>query len=205
MSAILSPIRSIKKYVSANKKGYLFAGVLASLFLLVGVVLGATGEIEGGVYSSIEISLYEIITDDYSGFALLWSGLVRLLLPLLILFVLNLSRWTYFLGFVYLGYQSLLLGASLSGLIAENGFIGVLNGIVMVLPINILNFFIIISGLIIFSKRLNLATYQKLSLGHSLKIFFPKILALILGSIFSAVVFGFIYPLLLRSIIIVNP
>ena len=164
-----------------------------------------SGQMDELLYTSIEISLTDIITSDYSGASLFFSGLIRLFIPLSIIFVLFLCKWTKFLAFIYYGYQAMLLGASTASLVAGSGISGIINLLFVVLPINIVNFFILSSAVIIFYKRYKLAKTQRITLVHSLKIMLPKILMIVVGCLFSAFIYGFIYPLLLKSIIIINP
>lgn len=197
-------LRPVSRFIKLNKKLYLIALAFSLLGLVFGVVFSMAGDFGGEVYASTSTSLYELIISDYSAFGLLWDNITRLILPLVILFVVTLSRFTFFLSYVYLGYQSALLGASLVGLVLEKGTAGIFNGIIVVLPINILNFFILISGLVIFLKRLSLQRTQRIKLVHSVKIFMPKLIYVFVGALFASVVYAFIYPLLLKSVLIIN-
>jgi len=202
-SQILS-LKPIKRFMALNKKLYLLAALAATFGLVLGLVLAFSGGMESVIYSSTGSGLYEIIINDYSAFGLLAENLYRLLLPIIIIFLLSLSKYTSPLSYVYLGYQGCLLGASIVGLISSNGVMGVLNAIVMVLPINTLNFVVLISALVVFLKRLSLALSQRISLVHSLKIFMPKLVYVFVSALVVSMVYAFLYPLLLRSVIVIN-
>lgn len=196
--------KNISLFVSANKKLYFLSLVVFLIGLVLGVVLVSIEQMEEEVYSSVEISLVSIIKSDYSGFSLFISSLFRVLIPLVIIYILSLSRFTMWLGTLYYGYQATLLGASITTLVVSSGMAGLLNALFVVLPINFINFFLVASGLVIFLKRYKLAKFQRLSIFHSTKIFLPKILALLAGIVFSAFCYGFIYPFLLKSVVIIN-
>lgn len=196
-------IKSVKVFVIANKKLYFIGLISAVLGITLGIILSFTGG-DGKVYSQGGVTLYEIIVSDYSGFSLFFDNIYRLLIPIVLIFLFTLSKYSMPLTYVYLGYQGYLLGASIVGLITNNGAVGLLNGLILVLPINAINFFIIISALVVFIKRLNLKTYQRITLVHSVKIFIPKLLWVVVGAILTSFIYAFLYPLLLKSMIVIN-
>lgn len=204
MITIGANIRGVKRFVALNKRLYFINLVVFIIGLVIGIVLVAGGQMDETIYTSINVSITDIIVNDYSVFSLFFAGLIRLIVPIIIIFIMFLTRYTSFLGHLYYGYQALLLGASIAGLVGEGGVAGVLNSLFVVIPINIINFFLIASSLVVFYKRLKLATTQKITLVHSLKIMLPKLIMILVGVLFSAVIYGFIYPILLRSMIIVN-
>lgn len=204
MLTISANIKGVKRFIALNKRLYLLNLLVFIIGVVAGAILVLAGQMDETVYTSLEVSIVDIITSDYSGISLFFSGIVRLIIPITIIFVMFLTRYTSFLGYVYYAYQSLLLGGSVASLVTSSGVAGLINALFVVLPINLLNFFLISSSLIVFYKRLKLARLQKLTIIHSTKIFLPKIIAITVGVVFSAIIYGFIYPLLIRSMIIVN-
>lgn len=204
MTSKIFSLKPAINFIRLNKKLYLFSLLVSVAGLILGIILSTTGGMEGGVYSTGQTSLYDIIVNDYSAFSLLWENLIRLILPLLIIYLLSLTKYTSFLAFIYLGYQSMLLGASIIGLVQENGVAGIINGLVVVLPINAVNFLLLVSGLVVFIKRLNLSISQRITILHSTKIMLPKLLYIFVCALFASFIYAFIYPLLLRSMVVIN-
>ena len=156
------------------------------------------------IYTTTDLDLSEIILGERGALGLFFQNLWALVLPFLLIFLLMTNKWTAFLTFFYLGYQGILLGASVASVVGEFGFAGALNTILVIIPINLLNFFVLISWLITCYKRMKLAKIQRLSFLGSIKLFCPQIMGCFMGALFASAVYGFIYPLLLRSVIIVN-
>ena len=197
-------VKSLKSYIRANKKMYLLCLLIVFVGLALGVYLVLSENMEQDVYTTTSLSLGEIIVNDYSGVEAFFECFFHLLLPLCILFVLSLNKYSMILGRCYLGFQGLLLGASIASAIMSFGVAGCLNALFLMLPINLLNFCVIISGVTIFYRRRILANSQHIKFLPSLRLFLPKILYLVLGVVIVSIVYGFIYPLLLRSVIVAN-
>lgn len=197
-------VKSLKSYIRANKKMYLLCLLIVFVGLALGVYLVLSENMEQDVYTTTSLSLGEIIVNDYSGVEAFFECFFHLLLPLCILFVLSLNKYSMILGHCYLGFQGLLLGASIASVIVSFGVAGCLNALFLMLPINLLNFCVIISGVTIFYRRRILANSQHIKFLPSLRLFLPKILYLVLGVVIVSIVYGFIYPLLLRSVIVAN-
>jgi len=196
--------KNVLLFISANRKLYYTSFAVFLVGLVLGISLVAAGQMEETLYTSVQTTLVEIINSEHSGLSLFITGLTRVLVPLIIIYILSLSKFTAWLGWLYYGYQSSLLGASIASLVLSSGLAGLINGLVVVLPINFINFFLVASGLVVFFKRYKLSRLQRLSVFHSTKIFLPKILALLVGTLFSAFCYGFIYPFLLKSVVIIN-
>lgn len=204
MNIVFMPAKLLKKYIISNKKLYLLCFLVVMVGVLSGVYLVLGELIDDVVYASSELSLSEIILGERGMVNLFFQNFWALLLPLVIIFVLSLNKYTKFLSFFYLSYQGLLLGASIASVIMESGVAGGLNTLFIIIPINLLNFFVLVSGLIINYKRQTIAKIQRLSLGYSLKVFASAYLGLVLGMILASLIYGIVYPLLLKSVIVVN-
>ena len=200
---IFAPIRKIKSHVNMNRRQYL----IATLILLMGVILGiylVGGEyIEDIIYSTIDLDLSEVVLGETSGIKLFFLNFKSLIIPFFIIFVLYTNRYTSFLSYFYLGYQGLLLGASISAVVGEGGLAGLINTLLIILPINIMNLFVMVSMMVVCATRLAEARAKRLSLVGSVGVVGTQFLGCILGVIFTSLVYGFIYPLLLKTAIVV--
>ena len=201
---MLIPIKRIKNYLVSNKKLYILSLVVCIVGVILGVIL-VTGEyIDGEIYTIADYELSEIILGERGFFSLFFQNLWPLLLSMLIIFLLFTNRYTCVLSFFYLGYQGLLLGATMVSLIQDSGIAGVLNGLLLVLPLNLVNFFVVVSLIVTVYKRLAIARLQRLKFWQSVKLFIPQLLWILLGAVFVSFVYALVYPLLLRSVIVVS-
>ena len=200
---IFAPIKKIKSHVNMNRRQYL----IATLILLMGVILGiylVGGEyIEDIIYSTIDLDLSEVVLGETSGIKLFFLNFKSLIIPFFIIFVLYTNRYTSFLSYFYLGYQGLLLGASISAVVGEGGLAGIFNILLIVLPINAMNLFVMVSMVVVCAKRMSVARERRLLLLGSVKMLAPQYLGCILGAIFTSIVYAFAYPLLLKTAIVV--
>ena len=127
-----------------------------------------------------------------------------LLVSSVIIFIFCLNNYTKLLAFIYLGYQGILLGSTITSVIAESGIAGILNSLVIIVPINLMNFFVIVSVLVVSMRCLEVRRSQHLSIFYAMKIFFTKFLVCVMGAVMCSFVYGFIYPILLKTMIIVS-
>ena len=194
----------IKKYVKSNNRSYLISLLVVLVGMILGVYLNLGGLIDDIIFSATDVSLSEIIVGEISGVSLFFKNFGVLLISSLIIFLLFTNNFTKLLAFVYLGYQGLLLGATITTVIAESGIAGILNSLVIIIPINAMNFFVLISVLVVCSKCLNLRKSQHLSFFHAIKIFFTKFLVCMIGAVVCSLIYGFIYPILLKTMIVVS-
>lgn len=199
----LSP-STIRKYIKANNRVYLLSLILVISGMIMGVYLNLGGMIDDIIFSATDISLSEIIVGEVGGFSLFFKNFWVLVISSVIIFLLFTNNYTKLLGFVYLGYQGLLLGATLTSVIGDGGLAGVLNSLVIILPVNAMNFFILISVLVVSSRCLAVRRSQRLSFLYAIRIFFTKFLMCLVGAVVCSLVYGFIYPILLKTMIIVS-
>lgn len=200
---IFTPLKKVKSHLLANKRLYL----VSALIVLMGIVLGiylVNGEyIDDVIYTTTDLDLSEVVLGEVGGFKLFFLNLKALIIPFIIIFILHTNKYTSFLSYFYLGYQGLLLGASISAVIGETGIAGGLNTLLIILPINLMNLYVIIAFLVVCYKRLTIARLQRLSFLYSTKLVSSQILGCLLGAIFASCVYGFVYPLLLKTAVVV--
>lgn len=202
--AVFIPLKKVKQHIISNRKMYLLSSVVAVVGIMLGIYLVLGEFMEAEIYTTTDLSLSEIILGERSSISLFFQNLWALILPFILIFLLWTNNYTKYLSFFYLGFQGILLGASLTSLILEKGIAGALNSLLIVLPINLMNFFVLISWLVVCHKKLAVSKLQHLSAMHSIKLFMPQIIGCVLGALFASFVYGFVYPLLLKTVIIVN-
>ena len=199
----LSPA-TIKKYIKANNRAYLTSVVIVMCGMVMGVYFNLGGFIDDIIFSAIDISLSEIIVGEVVGVSLFFKNFWALLISSLIIFLLFTNNYTKILAYVYLAYQGMLLGATITSVIGESALAGILNSFVIIIPVNAMNFFVLISVLVVSARCLSVRKSQKLSFVYALKIFFTKFLVCVVGALICSLVYGFVYPILLKTMIVVS-
>jgi len=201
---IYAPIKKLKGHIKSNQKMYLIVSMLILMGIILGIYLVLSGFIDDIIYTSTDLDLSEIVLGERSNLSLFFLNFKSLIIPCLVIFLLYTNRYTGFLAYFYMGYQGILLGASVTSVIGEAGIAGALNSLLIILPINLLNFFIMTSFLVVCYKRLMIAKIQRLSFMYSIRLFIGSFLGCLLGAIFASFVYGFIYPILLKTAIVVS-
>lgn len=199
----ISPSR-LRGYIKANKRQYLIVAVLIIVGMILGVYLNLGGFIDDIVFTATDLNLAEIIVGEVKGFTLFFKNLWALVLPACLIFLMFTNKYTKFLSYVYMAYQGLLLGASITTIISEGGIAGVLNSLIIILPINLMNLFVLMSVLVVSERCQSLRRSNHLKFSYSIKIFFTKFMVCLMGALFSSFVYGFIYPLLLKTVVVVS-
>lgn len=201
---LFGPIRSVKLYIKENLRTYAILIILCLMGAILGVYLVGGEYIEDMLYTSVDLELSEIILGERGSLSLVVLNLKAIIVPFLIIFILYSNRYTAMLSYLYLGYQGILLGATVMSVINETGVAGGLNVIFIILPINLLNFFVIISFIVTCAKRLSIKTAKKLSFSQSVRAISGAIIGCLIGAIAVSLVYGFVYPLLLKTAIVVS-
>ena len=98
----------------------------------------------------------------------------------------------------------MLLGGSLASVIIDYGITGTLNAIIFIAPVNLINLTILTYASALFIKRREYSKKFRKSLPQGVAYYLSEHIGLLLGIIVSCVIYGVIYPILLRSMIIVN-
>ena len=196
-----------KRFFNLFKEARIHLIVLA-FFIVVGIIVGVVIQTKTGasleIYSANSVSLSDIISGSVKKSKLFFSALLSLSFSLIVLFVFSLTKVTGILKVVYIFYQSVLLGSSLTSLVLLKGVSGIINLLIFILPVNILNFL----SLVIFSCVLYLARKQAKARHSS---FFNMLLSYkeyliitVVLALFSCFLYGVIYPLLIKSVVVIN-
>lgn len=195
--------RVIKGFIVSNKVLFVVGYICIIIGIVVGVCIGVSGE-SAVIFSSSTVTLEELITGEYSSVGLFFSSFFKILLPIFIIFVFSLNKFTSVLDFIYLMYQGLLLGLSATGVIQENGLTGALNTLIFISPVNLINLTIINYASALFIKRREYAQKFHKNFVESTSYYISEIIGLIIGVIISSFLYGVVYPTILKSMIIIN-
>lgn len=180
---------------------------LAIVFLM-GVALGICAICSDTSFTKIlnpsDKLMFEFIAGTAPTVSIFFDKLLEFGLLFLAIFVLNLSVYSGVLSFAVFGFQAFLLVITSSVIISLYGFVGILNVIFFVVPINVC--FLMVCGLFISFAwaRAKDAKRFNLSFGESFK--FSNLPLGSLACIFLAVaicaVHSFVIPLLIKSFLI---
>ena len=183
---------------------------LVSIFLLVGIGIGLYISLTGYKYTSLLSGADKHILDYITGAAaytsIFYSRLLNIIVCFLIILVLSLSKYSSFLAFIFLSYQTALATLSCAALITLYGLSGILNVILFVIPINLANFIALSFELCVNLERANARSRFRLGFFESFKengFVFKIFLSLIL-LVVVCLFHSFILPIFLKSFVVVS-
>ena len=202
MATIFKP-KAIKGFIASSKLQFSIGFICVVIGIIIGIVIHISGDYTA-IFSSSTVSLNALIIGEYSSIGLFFSSFFKLLLPILIIFIFSLNKFSSILNFVYLAYQGLLLGGSLASVVIDYGITGTLNAIIFIAPVNLINLTILTYASALFIKRREYSKKFRKSILQGVAYYLSEHIGLLLGVIVSCVIYGVIYPILLRSMIIVN-
>ncbi|MGN1259414.1 MAG: hypothetical protein ACI4T8_04250 [Christensenellales bacterium] len=197
-------VSEIKTFIKTNRTLFLVTIIFLCLGISIGVIIMLGDDASLNVLAKEGVELADIISGEYSSISLMFSCLFNCLLSCLIMLVLGLNKYTIYLNYVYITYQGLLLGASCTSIISLNGITGALNVFIFTLPVNILNMLVICLMQVVLLLRIAYSKKFKVRGVKSFSIYAKKFLLVLVLAVLSSVIYGFIYPILLRSIVVVN-
>ena len=151
-------ISDLKYYFSKNKKIYLFFLFFFFLGIIVGIIIAFSSD----SYLTLLTSKDKLFFDYVNGKADFGKQSMKIMLSFIvfqiIIFLLNLNFYSGLLSFLLVSYQSSLLFLSLSALVSEYGFSGVLTTLFLILPVNI----VLIGANILFSGFCLIRSFEAL-------------------------------------------
>lgn len=133
-----------------------------------------------------------------SGF---WDCFISFLMPLVFIFLLSLNFYLNYLNFVLFVYQSMLLFLTSIAIIQSYSFLGFLKIFLVVLPVNILYFFIMVFWIVVCTKRVNISHRCRVFSEGFNEEFKIKIYICLISILFLALVVGFVLPMILKTAI----
>lgn len=197
---------AISEHFKNNKKGYIFSLLSVLIGIIVGLYLSFADYSYTSLLSSSDKNIFDYVTGSVSYSSVFYSRLLNNLLFILIIFVLNLTVFTSFLSLIFIGYQTCLIVLSCTAIISLYGFSGVLNVVLLVVPINVLNLVIIlIMNSLCFKRAYNQNKY-KLRFIDSFKEedFLKQFFICLVISFILCFIYCFIVPLFIKSFVVIN-
>ena len=173
--------------------------------VIIGVVIGLIVVMSSGNYHLILSSKNKILYSYINGTAelgeLFWSQVTKFILPLILIFVCCLNVYSGIIGFIFITYQSALLVLTSSALISLYGFSGVLNVLLVTVPINLI-YFTVLGVFLVFNFRRSLLAkkYKYFSFGFS-KNYFLVVIGGFVATLLIAIISSFVYPLFIKNAI----
>ena len=202
MFSIFKP-RAVKQFIVSNKGLFL----LSLCFILLGMVVGVlicVKEQGSIIFASETVSLEDIIVGDYSAGELFFSCFKKILISSIILFVFSLTKITSIFNYIYLAYQGMLVSMTATNLIFTNSIAGLLNVLLFTAPVNLINMLIIAYASSLFVKRREYQRVYKKPFIASFGVYSSQLVGLVVGIIVVSLIYGVVYPLLLKSIVVIS-
>ncbi len=179
-----------------------------AIVFLAGVALGICAICTDTSFTKIlnpsDKLMFEFIAGTAPTVSIFFDKLLEFGLLFLAIFILNLSVYSGILSYAVFGFQAFLLVITCSVIISLYGFVGILNVIFFVVPINVC--FLVICGLFISFTwaRAKDAKRFNLNFGESFKFSILPLGALVctILAVIICAVHSFVIPLLIKSFLI---
>ena len=181
---------------------------LVLLFVAIGIIFGFFAINSDVSFNSIlnpsDKQMFDFIAGTSSGVSIFFDKLIEFLFIFLIIFVFTLSIYSSFLAFLFIAYQSFLLVITCSVIIGLYNFVGILNVILFVVPINIIFFVILFYTVCVCVLRAHDCKKYNLTFVASFKYlnYFKKMLFCFALAVCICLIHSFVIPFLLRSFIL---
>ena len=130
----------IKRYIYSNRAYYIYFGMSFFIGLIVGIVLSLTNESFYELLSSNKKLVFSIMNGTADYLSIFWKCLFQVFIPLLILFLLSFNYYLGKLSYLFVLYQSASMVVSYSAIIGSFGFFGILNVLIIMIPVNLIYF-----------------------------------------------------------------
>lgn len=173
--------------------------------VFVGAIIGLIIVFSSGnfhlILSSKNKLLYSYINGSAELGGLFWSQLIKFLAPLVLIFICSLNFYSGLISFIFITYQAALFVLTSAALISLYGFSGVLNVLLVMLPVNLIYFLVLGYFVVLnFGRCLKAKKYRFFAYGFDRNYF------ICLGVCFGAVILisllsSFIYPLFIKNAI----
>ena len=184
----------------------LYFGFLSAF--IIGIAIGFVITFSTDTYINILVSSNRVLHLFINGTAHIGTIFARqffsFLLPMLLVFLLNLNVFSGLLSFVIVTYQSALLVLSSSALILVYGSFGVLDSLLLMLPVNIIYLFSLsFFSVICLNRSIGARRYKNFAYELNSGEFWLKLL-LSVGLVFlDTIIASVIYPIFLKNAIYV--
>lgn len=189
----------IKYHFKQNRSAYISFLVCFLVGLIIGIIVLFTTESYVNLLTSENKILFTYINGTANSIEIFSEKLLIFLLPVLLIFLLGLYYYTSLLSFVFVIYQSALLVMSCGSLIRVYGLSGLLNVLLVTIPINLLYFVALIFFAVTCISRSKQALISKRFSEGFDEIFFIKVLMTILYIVIISFYATVVLPLFLKN------
>ena len=172
--------------------------------------MGITFAINGFSYVSLlgsgDKTLISYINGTAGYTSVFLSRITNLLMCTGLIFVFNLIKQTAFLNYIFLGYQMCLVTLSVAAVMTLYSISGIVNAILFIFPINILNICLLsFFACICMQRAAEVKKYNlKFGEGFSNRRFWIEFSLSLLALFVLCLICSFIFPLLIKSFVIVS-
>ncbi|MBQ7579242.1 MAG: hypothetical protein IJT25_01780 [Clostridia bacterium] len=178
------------------------------LSVIIGIVLGIFTIKSDISFSSMlsfsDKNLFAYINGTSNNMAIFFSKLIESVISFLLIYIFCLSAISSVLCFIFIGYQTFLLVLTIYSIISIYGFAGVLNSLLLILPINILLLLVFSLAISVGIARIVEAKkfHEPLSLSFKLNKFYIKYAICFLCMLILCIIYSFVLPLLVKSFLL---
>lgn len=196
----------LQGHFKENAISYYISGFVVLIGIIIGVYLVFTGYSYTSLLSASDKNIIEYIKGTASYSDIFYFRMMNICVSFVILIIFNLSVYTSFLGYIYLGYQVVLTTLMCSALITLYGLAGVLNVCLFTIPINLIYIFIMVFVIAISVGRARYQKKYRVGFWDSFKEseYFKFLILAIVFAFLLCVVFCFVFPLFLKSFVMIN-
>lgn len=195
----------IEIHIRDHSKFYLFSGVVSVLGIIVGIFISLSNLNYLSILKSSDKILFDYITGSVDYISIFYTRLKDSFIFIIVLFLFNLSVYSSFLGYIFIGYQMSLIVLSCKAVVSLFGFSGVLNALLIIIPINLLLGFNMVVYNSVLSRRVFYAHKYKVKFKDSFceDGTWKYCLMSIIFALIICILSSFILPLLFKSLIVV--
>lgn len=205
MTTINSIFLEFKSHLKRNLAVLIWVAIFCLIGLIVGLILLFGDKSYLSLLTTKNQNLLGYISGSTSIFANFFSRIAICIFALMIIWLFCLNYFSSFFAYIYFAYQSAICTIVCGTLISYQGFAAVINSILIIIPSNIVLLSILAIVFSSFKERAKNAYVYKQSFAFSFKQSnFTLFLALGLLAILALnIVFGLVFPLILKGIYLI--
>ncbi len=195
----------IEEHFRDYSKQYFFSLIVTLIGVIVGLILCFSDYSYISILNSSDKNMFDYITGQAEYSLIFKNNIKELLLCVCIIMVFNITKYTSFLSYLFIGYQMCLTIMSVGAIITIFGFAGILNVVLFILPINLANYLLL--------NILNSVCVKRCILAHKYKYGFISsfkenntwlyIFMCLLALFVVCLIYSYILPLVVKSFVII--
>jgi len=193
---------NFRGYLKENKSKLLYISMVSFFCVCLGIYFGLVEFDFLDILKRDDGILFDMVRGETDLMYLFWGKILECFCILLILVLFNLHYFFSFLNYLFISYQSIVFGATCISIIGNYSIQGVFC-VLLILPINIMIFFIIINLIIIlqgrakFAYRYNIRFIDSINYLHTPK----RIGVCVVGFVLVCLIYAVVFGILLKSFV----